>query len=77
MNQTTHAPMMRSFGQSGDIPVPGMYGGSTTQYAIFRPSDDTWHYYNGGDAWFGWGLPGDIPAVSTLPYPLLHQYGLL
>ncbi len=69
---------IRPYGATGDIPTPGNFDNRTnTQNAIFRPSNDTWHYYNGSDATVGFGLPGDIPAIATLPYPILHSLGLL
>jgi hypothetical protein len=77
MNQVTRNYYSVSFGLPGDMPVPGIYDGFPKwEQAVFRPSDDTWHYNNGGNATFGWGLPDDIPAVATLPYPVLVQFGL-
>ena len=68
----------RGFGQSGDIPMPGYYTGSTTEnFGLYRPSNGTWHWYCGGDCSQSFGQSSDVPAVSTLPYPILHSLGLL
>lgn len=52
-----------SYGQSGDIPVPGNYDSnhpSVKEIAVFRPSDNYWHIRGVGDYQFG--NSGDIPV---------------
>ena len=59
----------RTWGQSGDIPVPGDYDGDgQTDLAVFRPSDASWWILRSSDgtlAGRSWGLPTDKPAVGS------------
>jgi subtilisin-like proprotein convertase family protein len=49
------------WGASGDIPVPGNYGGGAAAiHAVYRPSTGEW--FVSGQATVTWGLPGDIPV---------------
>ncbi len=52
------------FGQDGDIPVPGDYNWTYSRYAIFRPSNGKWNFYNPAipDVYFG--ASGDIPVPA-------------
>lgn len=52
-----------SFGQSGDVPVPGDYDGDKkTDFAVFRPADGNWWVLRSSDNTFTvqhWGVSGD------------------
>jgi hypothetical protein len=52
-----------TWGQSGDIPVPGDYDGDgKTDVAIWRPSDFGWHISSATDVTYGG--TGDIPVPA-------------
>jgi hypothetical protein len=48
--------------QLGNRTVGDYDGDGKTNYAIFRESDGTWHYYSGGDNSYQYGSTGDIPV---------------
>ena len=53
--------MPRSFGMSGDIPVPGDYDGNgVLDRAVFRPTDGRWYVDGQSTAFFG--TSGDVPV---------------
>jgi hypothetical protein len=52
-----------TWGQPGDIPIPGDYDGDgKTDVAIWRPSDFTWHISTATDITYG--AAGDIPVPA-------------
>lgn len=57
-----------TFGQPGDIPVPGDYDGDgITDRAVFRPADGFWYFLlssNGAYYGFAWGIGTDIPVAG-------------
>ena len=57
-----------TFGQTGDVPVPGDYDGDgITDHAVFRPTDGFWSFLlssNGAYYGFAWGISTDIPVTG-------------
>ncbi|MBV9302291.1 MAG: VCBS repeat-containing protein [Acidobacteriaceae bacterium] len=69
-------PVSQAFGLASDVPVPGFYsdaappGGSsttTTDFAVWRPSNGVWYVLpSDGSTPYNvpWGAPNDIPVVG-------------
>jgi hypothetical protein len=59
----TTSPTAVTWGQSGDVPVPGDYNGDgTTDIAVFRPSTGAWYLRTPTPQFVLWGETGDIPV---------------
>src|SRR5450830_582884 len=58
----------RTWGQSGDIPVPAVYDGDgKADLAVFRPTDGSWWILRSSDGTLQgrtWGQSGDIPVPA-------------
>ncbi|MGW4528773.1 tetratricopeptide repeat protein [Amycolatopsis sp. NPDC004378] len=63
------SPLVRKWGQAGDLPVPAAYDGPVA-LAVLRPADGTLHVKPvfGGQAWTrSWGSGGPVPAAGECP----------
>ncbi|MEP6849477.1 MAG: FG-GAP-like repeat-containing protein [Acidobacteriota bacterium] len=66
MSSTGSTTTITGFGQAGDIPVSGNYGGtSTDDLALYRPSNGTWYWREADKSAvtsIAWGNAGDFPV---------------
>ncbi|HMS39955.1 MAG TPA: hypothetical protein PKE69_07010, partial [Pyrinomonadaceae bacterium] len=56
------------FGASGDVPTVGDYDGDgKSDFAVFRPSNNTWYIQRSTAGFFaqGFGNAGDVPIPSV------------
>lgn len=61
VRNSTGSNSVSNWGQSGDIPVPGHYGGSATAIrAVYRPSENNWYLNTSPVFIVNWGASGDI-----------------
>jgi hypothetical protein len=68
INSSDGSKIYRSWGESGDVPVPVDYDGdSIADLAVWRPSNGMWYIINssgGSNTYRSWGESGDVPAPA-------------